>query len=166
MRWVIASCLILLAIPAMAQETSLKNSDIYRRTLQHGNLSAPYQWSDGSMHTIMQPPPPRARAVPSPNSTAHAERSPPPGAKAGKEVVANASSQANSFYCRNNTHSAGALDRCVRAQHGEAQIEDAPPTQGSGLAPNTQEGLAIQRDKENADRANRNCLNAGGGGRC
>jgi hypothetical protein len=123
---------LLLSAAAHADDDPWKGTDLYNRTLVppdnpqlRGNRRL-YPWQDGSLHTITEPPP-RTTYQPAPSATNRPvrERSAPGNGQDDTAWQAElAQHRDDPRFCATHTRTASAMDRCVRAQHGEKQIED------------------------------------------
>jgi hypothetical protein len=154
----ISSMLLALSAPALAQQNPWQGTDLYNRTLvspdsARARQSLPlYTWSDGSRHTITEPPPPLPKyrlptgAVPG-QSQVVKERNAPSDRHEDRARQAELGTGENDpRFCATHTRTASAMDRCVRAQNGERQAEDyhwvpgpitgAPPHAPDKPAPN------------------------------
>jgi hypothetical protein len=132
---ILASVSLMVSTPGVAQQSTWQGTDLYNRTLvspespraQSGRL---FMWSDGSRHTITEPPPPLPKYhPPAPRGENQVMRERNPPRDRGQDTAQGelGKGETDPRYCATHTRTASAMDRCVRAQNGEPQIEDAPP---------------------------------------
>jgi hypothetical protein len=130
--FILASMLPMLSAPAVAEQSPWQGTDLYKRTLvspdsppaQSGRL---FMWSDGTRHTITEPPPPQPKyhpPVPTGQNQAMRERNLPRDRRQDTAQGELGKGETDPRFCATHTRTASALDRCVRAQNGEPQIED------------------------------------------